>query len=139
MIGFAALSLCHPSRRERTAPRDARCSSNSQVIGPSSEEPQTAPFVKEQQSRAALSLLVQLEQSHRGRRTVPHGPLKQQRVVAVVPAVRGVARGARASTTSTRDLELYGANGRLVHWFWPFLLEAAEAVAHAGRFVRDVL
>jgi hypothetical protein len=36
-------------------------------------------------------------------------------------------------------LELYGANGRLVHWFWPFLPEAAEAVAHAGRFIRDVL
>jgi hypothetical protein len=36
-------------------------------------------------------------------------------------------------------LELYGANGRLVHWFWPFLLEAAEAFAHAGRFIRDVL
>ena len=28
---------------------------------------------------------------------------------------------------------------RLVHWFWPFLLEAAEAFADAGRFIRDVL
>ncbi|MGZ6725633.1 MAG: hypothetical protein ACXVHK_32400, partial [Solirubrobacteraceae bacterium] len=35
-----------------------RDSSNSQVSGPSSEEPGTAPFVKEQQSRTALLLVV---------------------------------------------------------------------------------
>jgi hypothetical protein len=34
-------------------PVDAHSSSNSQVSGPSSEEPETAPLVKEQQSRAA--------------------------------------------------------------------------------------
>jgi hypothetical protein len=33
-------------------------SSSSQVSGPSSEEPQTAPFVKEQQSRPARLLVV---------------------------------------------------------------------------------
>ena len=38
--------------------KSARSPSNSQVSGPSSEEPGTAPFVKEQQSRAALLLVV---------------------------------------------------------------------------------
>jgi hypothetical protein len=46
--------------RDRGRLREARCSSpsNSQVSGPSSEEPETAPFVKEQQSHAALLRVV---------------------------------------------------------------------------------
>jgi len=36
-------------------------------------------------------------------------------------------------------LELYASDGRLFHLFGRFLLEAAEAFAHAGRFIRDVL
>jgi hypothetical protein len=35
---------------------DCRCSSNAQVSGPSREEPETAPFVMDQQSREALLL-----------------------------------------------------------------------------------
>jgi hypothetical protein len=37
--------------------------SNSQVSGPSNEEPETAPFVTEQQSRAALLLVVRCDRA----------------------------------------------------------------------------
>jgi hypothetical protein len=51
-----------PGLRERGSPSRASVrrsvSSNSQVIRPSSEEPETTPLVKEQRSRAALPLLV---------------------------------------------------------------------------------
>jgi len=46
-------------------PADCRSSSNSQVSGPSSEEPGTAPFAKEQRSRAALLLVVRHGSGHR--------------------------------------------------------------------------
>jgi monoterpene epsilon-lactone hydrolase len=54
------------------------------------------------------------------------------------PQGEPLAERARERGVDAR-LELYAADGRLVHSLWPFLLEAAEAVAHAGRFIRDVL
>ncbi|MGZ6576073.1 MAG: hypothetical protein ACXVHJ_34345, partial [Solirubrobacteraceae bacterium] len=57
-----------------------RDSSNSQVSGPSSEEPGTAPFVKEQQSRTALLLVVRSR-----RRDVVINPLASVVTAGAVP------------------------------------------------------
>jgi hypothetical protein len=54
-------------------------------------------------------------------------------------AASGGARRARESTASTRDWSCTRPTGGLFHLFGQFLLEAAEAFAPAGRFIRDVL
>jgi hypothetical protein len=59
---------------------------------------------------------------------------KATAVLAIEPAACGGARSAREHGVDAR-LELYASDGRLFHLFGQFLLEAAEAFAHAGRFV----
>jgi hypothetical protein len=52
-------------KRTQEPPRRCSVSSNWQLSGPSSEERETAPFVKQQQCRAALPLLVRGGRSRR--------------------------------------------------------------------------
>jgi len=98
----------HPRRGDHRAARcptltvaptfsaDCPYSSNSQVSGPSSEEPKTTPFVKEQQCRAALLVLV------RSRRVPDRssGTWTRAKAVPWRPAFRAKQGAGRSGGTS---------------------------------------
>ena len=55
-----------------------------------------------------------------------------------LPQARALADRAAAHGVDVR-LELYPADTHVFHVFWPFLPEAADALQHAGEFIREVL
>ena len=56
----------------------------------------------------------------------------------VLPESRLLAERATAHGVDAR-LELYSADTHVFHVFWSFLPEAADALQHAGTFVRERL
>ena len=120
-------TVCAPRRssvsRTVGVPESSSCSSNAQVVGPSSEESETTPFVREQQSRAALPLLVLC-----GR---PVGVGGDDRIQAIVRAAgRGGTR--RASSARPCFASACGRTGAPAAWMLSSTVGAPGGLGRRG-------